>query len=134
MQQYSKLRDFGTSYVLTLPLEIQLVIRQRLLNLGISVEEVENGMSSRVSDLEDTINLHSNFERELVQVRKLLFKKGATVVVVEDINDPYTPIKQGTKGIVRSVDDVGTVHVAWETGNFLGAALEDNIRLVEGQY
>lgn len=35
-------------------------------------------------------------------------------------SDPYTVLSPGTMGTVRLVDDVGTVHVAWDDGTNLG--------------
>ena len=40
-------------------------------------------------------------------------------------NDPYTKIQPGTLGTVTSVDSVGTIHVAWDTGATLGMCLDD---------
>jgi hypothetical protein len=34
--------------------------------------------------------------------------------------DEYTSLPQGTKGTVSLVDDVGTVHVKWDNGSYLG--------------
>lgn len=34
--------------------------------------------------------------------------------------DPWSPPPAGTLGTVTSVDDVGTVHVAWDNGSRLG--------------
>lgn len=67
---------------------------------------------------------------ERASERKATFKAGATVVATIGIDDPYTKIVKGTKGIVQNVDDIGTVHIEWETGNRLGAVLEDTIELV----
>lgn len=46
------------------------------------------------------------------------------------MNDPYTPLPKGLKGIVRRVDDIGTVHIQWESGSSLGAVFEDKIQLI----
>lgn len=46
------------------------------------------------------------------------------------MQDPYTPLLKGLKGIVRHVDDMGTVHVDWENGSTLGAVLEDKIEII----
>jgi len=35
------------------------------------------------------------------------------------MDDEQAPPK-GTKGVVIQVDDIGTMHVAWETGSTLG--------------
>jgi len=58
------------------------------------------------------------------------FPKGATVELLkmDDVQAP--PI--GTKGIVRSVDDIGTIHVVWESGSGLGVVLgEDLCRVIK---
>lgn len=66
---------------------------------------------------------------EAVMTRKKLFVSGSPVQLTEDMNDPYTPLPKGLKGIVRHVDDLGTVHINWENGSTLGAVLEDKIEL-----
>jgi len=35
-------------------------------------------------------------------------------------SDPYTDLVPGSEGIVSLVDDLGTVHVAWDSGSTLG--------------
>ncbi len=66
---------------------------------------------------------------EVVVARKKLFLSGSHVQLTEDMNDPYTPLRKGLKGVVLHVDDLGTVHVQWENGSTLGAVLEDKIEL-----
>lgn len=44
---------------------------------------------------------------------------GTRVLLVE-MDDPYTKLQPGIKGTVRHVDDIGTIHVAWDTGSTLG--------------
>lgn len=44
-----------------------------------------------------------------------------TAMSLDYMNDPQAP-PVGTKGIVAYVDDIGTVHVRWETGSCLGIA------------
>ena len=37
------------------------------------------------------------------------------------MNDPYNPsLVPGSRGTVVSVDDIGTIHVAWDCGSSLG--------------
>lgn len=71
----------------------------------------------------------SAFIQELVEGRKAIFVGGATVITRRGIDDPYSPIKEGTKGKVMHVDDIGTVHIFWENGLCLGAGLEDNVEI-----
>ena len=43
-----------------------------------------------------------------------------TMVELISMEDPYAPVEGGTKGRVTHVDDIGTIHVDWETGSTLG--------------
>lgn len=43
---------------------------------------------------------------------------GKTVVLIY-MNDKQAP-EPGTKGIIRDIDDMGTIHVDWENGSSLG--------------
>ena len=45
--------------------------------------------------------------------------------------DPYSHLKPGDLGTVTGVDEIGTVHIAWDCGSALGAVYkEDVIELV----
>ena len=68
--------------------------------------------------------------KEMLEKLRRDFPKGATVELLkmDDVQAP--PI--GTKGIVRSVDDIGTIHVVWESGSGLGVVLgEDLCRVIK---
>lgn len=58
-------------------------------------------------------------KKEIVDKVKAQFPSGSRVRLVR-MDDPYRKIPVGTKGTVKSVDDTGTIHVAWDTGNHLG--------------
>lgn len=47
-----------------------------------------------------------------------MFPSG-TRVVCNYMDDPY-PVKPGTRGTVRYIDDAGTIHVDWDDGKHLG--------------
>ena len=47
------------------------------------------------------------------------FPKGTRVRIIS-MDDPQAP-HPGTEGEVIMTDDIGTVHVAWDTGSTLGA-------------
>jgi hypothetical protein len=48
------------------------------------------------------------------------------------MEDPFRHIPEGTEGTVDCVDDTGTIHVAWDTGNHLGIVYgEDACEKVE---
>ena len=42
-----------------------------------------------------------------------------TRIVLNNMNDPYSPVESGTSGTVRYVDDAGTLAVAWDNGRSL---------------
>jgi len=43
------------------------------------------------------------------------------------MNDPYRPdLKEGSLGTVIRVDDIGTIHVAWDCGSSLGVLLGED--------
>lgn len=43
-------------------------------------------------------------------------------VQLDHMEDPYRKIPKGTQGTVIAVDDIGTIHVAWDCGSSLGIA------------
>ena len=69
---------------------------------------------------------------EIVKMRKEEFKVN-TYVELEKMDDTQAP-PIGTKGLVKSVDDIGTVHIAWQNGSSLGATLEDSIKKLNATF
>ena len=57
---------------------------------------------------------------ELAGLRKR-YPKGSRVKLI-CMNDPYRDLEAGTLGTVMLVDDIGTIHVAWDCGSTLGVA------------
>ena len=55
---------------------------------------------------------------ELAGLRKR-YPKGSRVKLI-CMKDPYRDLEAGTLGTVMSVDDIGTIHVAWDCGSTLG--------------
>lgn len=48
------------------------------------------------------------------------YRPGVRVKLIR-MNDPYRPdLKAGALGAVIAVDDIGTIHVAWDCGSSLG--------------
>lgn len=60
-----------------------------------------------------------NIDYEYVQYLKDRYPKG-TVIVLTSMGDDPRPIPAGTRGTVRLVDDMGTVHCDFENGRRLG--------------
>ena len=46
-------------------------------------------------------------------------KKGDRVQLIY-MNDPYTNLGEGATGTVDCIDDIGTIHVSWDSGSRLG--------------
>ena len=65
--------------------------------------------------------------KETIDAIRRAYPVGCTVELLE-MNDPQAP-PAGTRGKVIAVDDIGTIHVAWQTGGSLGIAYgEDRCR------
>ena len=58
-------------------------------------------------------------DREFVQYIKEKYPVGTRIVLDHMGEDPH-PIPPGTKGTVRIVDDIGTVHCDFDNGRRLG--------------
>lgn len=68
--------------------------------------------------------------KEALQALRERFVPGTRVELVkmDDVQSP--PI--GTKGTVLYIDDIGTIHVAWDCGGSLGVAYgEDVCRVIQ---
>ena len=62
------------------------------------------------------------------------YPKGCRVRL-NHMNDPYRlDLKEGTLGTVMHVDDIGTIHVAWDCGSSLSVLYGvDSCTVVEGR-
>ena len=56
--------------------------------------------------------------REQVEFIRKNYPPG-TRVMLNNMNDPYSPVEPGTRGTVRYVDDSGQLGVAWDNGRSL---------------
>ena len=53
-------------------------------------------------------------------------------VELDHMADSYRQLPVGTRGTVRAVDDIGTIHVNWDCGSSLGVAYgEDSCHRIE---
>ncbi|MGE7692042.1 hypothetical protein ACQKMI_22935 [Lysinibacillus sp. NPDC097214] len=60
MKNYSL---FYKEFVVLLPDDLQIYVRNALLTAGLTEDELEDAMNSRLVDLEDTLHLPSLLER-----------------------------------------------------------------------
>ena len=57
--------------------------------------------------------------------------KPGTRVCLVSMDDPYSLLKPGSLGTVEAVDDIGTIHVNWDCGSYLGLVYgEDKYEIV----
>lgn len=81
-----------------------------------------------VSELDDiilTLDKQSNtinHTQEEIQNIKETYTKGTKVQLIK-MYDLTNPVLSGTMGVVDFVDDIGTIHVNWETGSSLGLVI-----------
>lgn len=69
--------------------------------------------------------------KETVEAVRQAFPVGCRVELVQ-MNDAYAP-PAGTKGTVRVVDDIGSIHVKWDNGSGLAVVYgEDFCRKIDG--
>ena len=67
-------------------------------------------------------------ERRLAEREKQEYPPGTRLVLI-NMTDPYNPVPPGTRGTVRMVDDIGTLHMKFDNGRTLGIVPgEDSFR------
>jgi hypothetical protein len=67
-----------------------------------------------------------------INVIKARFLKGTRIELIE-MNDPYAPVLEGTKGTVEFVDDMGQIHMKWDNGRTLALIPEvDKFKVIKG--
>ena len=59
--------------------------------------------------------------RAVVESLRRQYPAGMRVALVS-MDDPYTKLRPGDQGTVIAVDDIGIVHIQWDSGSTLGAA------------
>ena len=68
---------------------------------------------------------------ELLKQLREYYKSGARVMLIR-MSDPYTNLRQGDRGTVSFVDDIGSIHVNWDRGSSLAVLFgEDSVVKIE---
>ena len=68
--------------------------------------------------------------REQVQRIKDTYPVG-TVIELISMEDPFSPIEEGTQGEIVAIDDMGTFLMKWQNGRSLGLVpFEDSFKVI----
>lgn len=62
---------------------------------------------------------------EQVKLMRKHYKEGSRVKLIF-MDDPYTHLSYGDKGTVTHVDDIGQIHVNWDSGSSLALNFEED--------
>lgn len=69
-------------------------------------------------------------EKEKIKMIKELYPEGTEIELI-NMNDQYA-VPVGTHGVVKFVDDIGTIFVNWDNGSTLGLIYgEDEFKIVK---
>lgn len=67
----------------------------------------------------------------IVESLRRRFPAGTRVELVR-MNDPYSKLRPGDRGVVEFVDDIGTIFCAWDRSSSLGVVYgEDEVIKIE---
>lgn len=93
------------------------------LKIRVSPDRLEGIID--VSELDEvilTLDKQSQSKNHTQEEIKYIREKYVTGTKIELVKmyDLLAPVPTGTLGIVQYVDDIGTIHVNWETGSSLG--------------
>ena len=73
----------------------------------------------------------TTIHQEMLKQLKEYYTSGTRVMLIR-MSDPYADLRQGDRGTVTMVDDIGTIHVSWDCGSTLGVVFgEDECRRIE---
>lgn len=56
---------------------------------------------------------------QMVKNLKVNYPEGTVIQLISNMDDPFNGKKSGEKGTVKFIDDIGQVHVSWESGGSL---------------
>ena len=87
----------------------------------------ENSMTETTKTEENKLNEFEKNYRIAQQLREA-YPPGTRLELIS-MDDPYAPVPSGTRGTLRFIDDMGTLHMKWDNGRTLGIVPgEDSFR------
>ena len=81
------------------------------------------------------MNNLNEYERQhrIAESTKKMYPPGTRIELIS-MEDPYAPVPAGTRGIVKFIDDMGTIFPEWDNGRTLGIVPgEDSFRKLTQQ-
>ena len=71
---------------------------------------------------------------EMLKQLKEYYTPGTRVMLIR-MRDPYTNLRQGDRGTVNFVDDIGSIHVNWDRGSNLAVLFGEDqcVKIEEGE-
>ena len=71
---------------------------------------------------------------EMLKQLKEYYTTGTRVMLIR-MSDPYTNLRQGDRGTVSFVDDIGSIHVNWDRGSNLAVLFGEDqcVKIEEGE-
>ena len=71
---------------------------------------------------------------EMLKQLKEYYTPGTRVMLIR-MRDPYTNLRQGDRGTVSFVDDIGSIHVNWDRGSNLAVLFGEDqcVKIEEGE-
>ncbi|MEN6635196.1 MAG: DUF4314 domain-containing protein [Clostridiaceae bacterium] len=71
---------------------------------------------------------------EMLKQLKEYYTTGTRVMLIR-MSDPYTNLRQGDRGTVSFVDDIGSIHVNWDSGGNLAVLFREDqcMKIEEGE-
>jgi len=75
--------------------------------------------------------MYRGIGKGMLEYLKATYTLGTRVRLIR-MEDPYAKLKPGSTGTVACVDDIGTIHVAWDCGSSLGVCYgEDSCEVIK---
>ncbi len=94
--------------------KLKVIILSDSLEGIIDVDEIDDVILT----LDKQSQAKKHTQEEIKHIKEKYVK--GTKVELTKMYDLVNPVQKGTKGTVDFVDDIGTIHVNWETGSTLG--------------
>ncbi len=67
------------------------------------------------------------FDAKTVEYLRQHYPRGTRIKLIK-MNDQYdTMLRPGYEGTVAAVDDIGTIHIAWDCGSSLGLIYGEDV-------